>query len=155
MEGNGESVRWVYDFRRQEPTRFVGLSVSLVALLAVVYFTSPDGTEVFWTLLGVVLLSFWLLPFFLPISYELNNEGVSVYYGNLKISSKVWSHYTRCIHDEYGMALKTMVEDSWLDKYRGCFMRFPREMAERKAVIEFVSKKLKTYENTAYTRKVR
>jgi hypothetical protein len=155
MEGTSESFKWVYDFRRQEPARFAGLLAIIITVLAVVYFTWPEGAGVFWTLLGVILLSFWLLPFFVPITYELNDEGVSVYYGSLQISSKLWSHYTRCVYDEYGMALKTMVVDSWLDKYRGCFMRFPREMDKRSSIIDFVGKKLKVYENTAYARKVR
>ncbi len=155
MEKNGDSIRWKYDFNRQEPARFAGLSISIIVLLAVVYFTSPEGTGVYWTIIGVLLLSFWLLPFFIPVTYELNNEGVSVYYGNAKISSKLWSHYTRCVYDEYGMALKTMVVDSWLDKYRGCFMRFPRDMDNREAVVMFVSNKVKTFKNTAYSRKNR
>ena len=155
MEDNGETIRWIYNFRLQEFNRFVGLLVTIIIFLFVIYYTSPEGTGVFWMLLGLILMSFWLLPFFVRITYELSKEGVSVYYGSVRISSKAWISYTRCIYDEYGLALKTMVEDSWLDKYRGCFMRFPREMSNRDSVIEFVSKKLKTFENTAYVRKVR
>jgi hypothetical protein len=57
------------------------------------------------------------------------------------------------VHDEYGMALKTMVVDSWLDKFRGCFMRFPKGMQNRKEIVGFVGGRLKVCENTAYAKK--
>ena len=124
----------------------------LVAVALMVYFTSGEA-GLWWTLVSVFLLAFWLLPFFLPVTYELSDEGAAVYYSGLRISFKPWSHYTRCVYDEFGMQLKTMVNDSWLDKYRGCFMRFPARMGQMDPAVDFVKRRLPVQKNVAYVRK--
>ncbi|MCD6119597.1 hypothetical protein J7K50_07140 [bacterium] len=148
-----ELLSWTFSFRAQEPAKFAGLVVCIVAALAMVYFTSPAGTGTSWTMLAAVLLAAWLLPFFVPVTYELSHEGAAVFYSGLRISFKPWSHYTRCVYDEFGAALKTMVEDSWLDKFRGCFMRFPKRMENRAEIVEFIGGKLEIVKNTAYEKK--
>jgi len=150
MPDSTENFRWTYDMRRQEPGRFAGLCGALIIMLAVIYFTSPEGTGAFWTFIAVLLLAFWLLPFFIPVTYELSSEGVAVFYGGLRIGFKPWDAYTRCVYDDYGIAFKTMVVDSWLDKFRGCFMRFPKGMANHAEIVAFVGRRLKVCENTAY-----
>ncbi len=149
MVAQETKLRWTFDFKRQEPARFYALAATVAIIAAMVYFTS-DEAGVWWTLVSVFLLAFWLLPFFLPVTYELSDEGAAVYYSSLKISFKPWSHYTRCVYDEYGMQLKTMVNDSWLDKYRGCFMRFPAGTDVMKPAIELAGKHLSVSRNTAY-----
>lgn len=154
MVAQETKLRWTFDFKRQEPSRFYALLTTVVLITAMVYFTS-DEAGVWWMLVSVFLLTFWLLPFFLPVTYELSDEGAAVYYSSLRIAFKPWSHYTRCVYDEYGMQLKTMVNDSWLDKFRGCFMRFPKGLDVMKSAIEIVGRHLPVSKNSAYDRKPR
>lgn len=146
MAAEEETIRWTFEPRVQEPAKFGGLIAFIAAFAVVVYFTS-DSSGLWWAALSVVLLVLMTLPYFVPITYELSEEGVSLFHGRMRTSYKPWSHYTRCVYDEVGLQLKTMVTDSRLDHYRGCFIRFAKGVDNHGEVIEFIGKHLKTVRN--------
>ncbi|MEP0814091.1 MAG: hypothetical protein HRF49_05440 [bacterium] len=148
MVAQENKLSWTFNPRLQEPFKFGALILLIAAFSAVVYFTS-DTARWWWTGLSALLLVLMTLPYFVPITYELTDEGVSVFHGRIRSSFKPWSHYTRCVYDEVGLQLKTMEVDSRLDHYRGCFMRFAKGAKEQAEVIEFIGRKLKVVRNRA------
>ena len=149
MVAQRDSIKWTFNARRQEPAKFAALIIIIAIFAAVVYFTS-DTARIWWTAVSVLLLVLMTLPYFVPISYELDDKGVAVYHGVVKSSFKPWSHYTRCVYDDFGLQFKTMVVESRLDQYRGCFMRLPGAMADRDEILKFISGRLKTERNVFF-----
>lgn len=78
-----------------------------------------------WTFFGIVVLLAMCSTIFLPVSYKLDQRGVTVTFF-LAPSFRPWEHYRNYYVHDTGVHLTTMPQPSRLDAFRGHFLQYGR-----------------------------
>lgn len=113
----------------------IGLIAFLIAINTAVYFSFDSLTFLF---LSIVFLFGSLSSFFLPTTYILNNEGITVK-SVFRKSTRNWSYFKSYYSERKGVFLSPFPQPSRLENFRGLFIRFNNNKAE---VVEFIKQRL-------------
>jgi len=114
----------------------IGLIVFLIAINIAIYLSFDSLTFLF---LSIVFLFGSLSSFFLPTTYILNDEGITVK-SIFRKSTKNWSYYKSYYPEKKGVFLSPFSHPSRLENFRGLFVRFNNNRAE---VVDFIKQRLK------------
>ncbi|MBD3294020.1 hypothetical protein GF394_00870 [Candidatus Fermentibacteria bacterium] len=132
-EQENESIlRWVSHPARERP----GATVAYVAiiLIAGVLAAAVMDNNLWWGMLGVMvlLLSGW--TFFLPVTFEMDGEGVKKksIFGT---EEKKWNQVKSIVPDRYGVLLSPFPQPTRLAKFRGLSVQFSNN---REEVLEYI-----------------
>ncbi|MGB9597901.1 MAG: hypothetical protein ACPL7B_16575 [Candidatus Poribacteria bacterium] len=109
--------------------------VFLIAINIAIYLSFDSLTFLF---LSVVFLFGSLSSFFLPTTYILSDEGITVK-SVFRKSTRNWCYFKSYYPERKGVFLSPFSQPSRLENFRGLFVRFNNNRTE---VIEFVKQKL-------------
>ncbi len=115
-----EEIAWTYNPWTSKP---VNSALAGILLLAVVLIVLLNFAEKGWAVLAFVFLFGMNLTLFVPVSYKLDDSGVSVYFLGTK-SFRAWKHYRNAYIHNDGIFLTTEPKPSPLDPFRGHFLKF-------------------------------
>lgn len=125
---------WLANWRR--PAGALALELA-VAALAGVSFTYPRvwPEALAWGGLGLLLMLGMTAAVFLPVSYKLDEYGVTVrFFGTAGF--RPWSHYRNFYDHPTGAHLTTMPKPSALDPFRGHYLLYRGNRAEVVAILQ-------------------
>lgn len=136
VQGETASLRWTsWPLVEHWWRSALALTCLFVTAAAVFHLTA----NVPFTVIAVVILATSLQGHFLPRTYVLDPEGVSVYVLGMKLRRE-WSYFRSYYADALGCMLSTFTYPSRLDPFRGVNLRYDR--ARRDAVLTFVAARL-------------
>jgi len=127
---------------RENPKKSLFVLIFLLAMFSFLWYL----TIVLWEMplfyiLGVGILLFDLLPYFIPTRYVMYEERFLVYYFFIKIERK-YSDF-RCFYtDQKGVMLGTFVRPRWLDRYRGQSLRYSADQSEKEELLQLLQRKI-------------
>lgn len=119
------------------------LACTVCAAIAGFSFSWPDlwPGMLPWTAMGLLILLGMCSTLFLPVSYKLDNKGVTVIF-LLAPSFRPWEHYRNYyVHDTL-VHLTTMPQPSPLDAFRGHPLQYGRLQGRKEEVIAFISQRI-------------
>ena len=126
-----ELLRW-RSVPAKRSARTTALVVSMIsgvpALLFLLY--GP-----FFGLLGIVILSGSMMPFFLPTTYWLTDQAVHKRYLGIE-QRRAWTEFRSLYPDQNGILLSPFAHPSRLENFRGMYVRFE---GNRDAVLAIVN----------------
>lgn len=132
------TLSWSYNPWRANWRRPAGaLALELaVAALAGVSFSYPHvwPEALAWGGLGLLLLLGMTTTIFLPVTYRLDERGVTVRFIGTE-SFRAWSHYRNFYDHATGAHLTTMPRPSALDPFRGHYLLYSGNRQEVVAVL--------------------
>jgi len=105
---------------KEEPFR----ALLVLSISALFLYIAYDWTEMWFLVMlcgGVLFLS--LRRFFLPTVYRLDEEGVTIITGGWE-SRRRWSEFKNAYFHKIGVHLSPFERPSWLDSFRGLFLRY-------------------------------
>lgn len=118
----------------------IGLIVFLIAINTAIYFSFDSLTFLF---LSIVFLFGSLSSFFLPATYILNDEGITVK-SIFRKSTRNWGYFKSYYPEKKGIFLSPFPQPSRLENFRGLFVRFNNNKTE---VVEFIKQRLNSKGN--------
>lgn len=120
------------------------ISVSLLSFLILlcIGINFLFGSIIF-SIISAILLFGSLSNFFLPVRYEFYSDKVVIRTPFQKLS-RDWGYFKSCYADKNGILLSPFEAPSRLENYRGVYVRFGKDQAERDGVLELVRGKIKT-----------
>lgn len=113
----------------------IALIAFLIAINITIYFSFEGITFLF---LSVVFLFGSLSSYFLPTTYILNNEGITVK-SIFRKSTRNWNYFKSYYPERKGVFLSPFPQPSRLENFRGLFVRFNNNRTE---VMEFIKQML-------------
>ncbi len=132
---DGFVLRWSTHPIKRSAKISVLVMVLLFVIWLLVYLTTFSPLL---TVLSVVIMLGSLSPFFLPTSYELDNDRIRVkFFFNTK--EKEWSAFRSYYVDKNGVLLSPFEKPSRLENFRGLYVRFNQNKEE---VVDFVKSKI-------------
>ena len=112
------------------------LTLFLILLFAGIYASFHDA---FLTGLAVVILLGSLAPFYLPTSYRMSEDGISIR-TVMGSREKSWDLFRRWQADRYGVLLSPFDRPSRLDRFHGLNLRY--DTADRERVLDFIRRQI-------------
>lgn len=122
-----------------------------LALLACVCFAAVSGFGLTWPHwwpdilawggLGLIALLGMCATLFLPVSYKLDNRGVTVSF-LLAPSFRPWEYYRNFYVHDTVVHLTTMPQPSPLDAFRGHPLQYGRLQGRREEVVAFIRQRI-------------
>lgn len=110
---------WTVHLARQRPGRAI---VSLAMIALVVVFIARWSGSALMTALSALLLAGSISEFLLPVTYTLDPEGAHQrHWFSHRVLS--WQRVHRVYMRPDGIKLSPLVVHSWVDSYRGIFLR--------------------------------
>jgi len=125
---------WPVHPARQRPLATLAVSFALILIWSLVYLVTQSWGYV---LLAIILLLVSLSQFFLPVTFRVVERGVRREFVG-QVVERSWSEVRRIIEDRNGVLLSPFARPSWLDSYRGLYLRFADR---RQEIMEYVRKK--------------
>ena len=128
---DSDTVEWVSWPAKERP----GATVALVAIMLVSAFAaSVMMGNIWWGVIGIVLLSLSMWSYFLPVEFVMNSAGVSKksLFGN---EVRKWREVRSIVPDANGVLLSPFKEPTRLAKFRGLGVQFS---GNREEVLEFI-----------------
>lgn len=137
---SAELLSWKIHMARRNPSRSIAVVILILICSYFIFYTMEDF---FFTLIATFVLIIMVLPYYLPTTYTLTEEGVrrKMLFSN---QSRAWSEFNRYDSDKNAIKLYTMKQSSRLDNYRS-FLLICNKNKEQ--VIEIIEKKLPSIEN--------
>lgn len=144
MDKNNESpvlISWTIHLARRNPARAISV---LILILICAYFIHLTMEDFFFTLISTVVLLLMVLPYYLPTTFALSEEGISrkMLFSKQKRS---WGEFNRYSVDKNTIKLYTMKKESRLDNYRSFLLICNKNKDE---VLSIVDNKLSELKNT-------
>ena len=126
-------TQWTVHLARKHPVKGV-VAIGALALAAVCGYCAigPLGA-----LAAVLLITGSLAEFLLPVKYTLTPQRATAS-TLLKSTSVEWEKIRCCYLDDCGVKLSTLDSPSRLEAFRGLYLRFGDDKANREQVIEAV-----------------
>ena len=128
-------LSWNIHMARRNPSRAIAVAILILICSYFIYYTMEDF---FFTFIATFVLVMMVLPYYLPTTYTLTEEGVT----RKMLFSKqhrAWSEFNRYNTDKNTIQLYTMKKKSRLDNYRS-FLIICNKNKEQ--VIKIVENKL-------------
>ncbi len=119
MESPEQIYQWRVHLASTQPKK--ATVVVLVAILAgfLGFFMVPSPLT---ALLGPIVVLLGTADFLLPVSFEINSEGVKSRCG-ISVSAMTWKEVKRVLETEDGVKLSPLDAGSRLNSFRGVFLR--------------------------------
>lgn len=114
------SLSWTHNPWKASFWRTICAFALNLAIVYGVYLTFPEKG---FSILAAILLFGMTLTLFVPVRYELTDEGVAVYFLGTR-SFRAWSHYRNFYLHKEGVFLTSMPKPSGLDPFRGHFLKY-------------------------------
>ena len=114
---------------------------SILAVFLVIFFSVAMGycfAHPGLGLLSFVIISFSMLPYFLPVKYHIDDTRLTIRF-LFFTTVKPLSSFKNFYHNQTGVNLSTFSQSSALDSFRGHYLRFNRNKSE---VLEFLKNKI-------------
>ena len=127
---------------RENPRKSFLLVLLMIVIFSILWYL----TIVIWDMplfyiLGVALLLFDLLPYFIPTRYVMFEHRFEVYYLFIRIEKRYDDF--RCYYsDQKGVMLGTFMRPRWLDRYRGQSLRFSADRKEKEELMNLLERKI-------------
>ena len=125
---------------RHNPSRAIAVAILILICSYFIYYTMEDF---FFTLIATFVLIIMVIPYYLPTTYLLTEEGIMRKMLFSK-QSRAWSEFNRYNSDKNTIQLYTMKKSSRLDNYRS-FLLICNKNKEQ--IIKIVENKLSSIEN--------
>lgn len=90
--------------------------------------------------LGMMFFIGSMINWFIPTTYELHDEGFTVYYSFIKVERK-WTEFHCWYSDKKGVLLSTFHRPRRLDSFRGQSLRFSRSQEEKEKLFALLEEK--------------
>lgn len=141
LKDSPELLSWKIHMARRNPTRAIAVIILILICSYFIFFTLED---VFLTLISTFVLLVMVLPYYLPVTYILSEEGVTkkMLFSN---QSRSWTEFHRYKRDKNAIQLYTLKRKSRLDNYRSFLLICDKNT---EMVLEIVNKKIVSSENT-------
>ena len=107
-------LSWKIHMARRNPSRAIAVAILILICSYFIYYTMEDF---FFTLIATFVLVVMVLPYYLPTTYTLTEEGVirKMLFSN---QHRSWREFNRYDTDKNTVKLYTMKQSSRLDNYR-------------------------------------
>ena len=117
--------------------------VSFIIFISAIvwYITFKQWNSPIFFYIGMALLIFELLPYFVPTTYYLNDNTILIKYPLAKVEKK-YSEYGCFYYDKNGIMLSPFSRPHRLDRFRGQSLRFSADKAEKDEVINILKTKI-------------
>ena len=134
-------LSWTIHMARRNPSRAVSVIILILICAYFIHFTMED---IFFTLISFFVLMIMVLPYYLPTTYTLSDEGIEkkMLFSTQKRS---WSEFNRYSVDKNNIKLFTMKKESRLDNYRSLLLICNKNKDE---VLAIIDNKLSIRQNT-------
>ena len=118
------------------------LIVFIIFISAIVwYITYKQWNAPIFFYLGMALLIFELLPYFVPTTYSLNDDTILIKYPLAKVEKK-YSEYGCFYSDKNGIMLSPFSRPHRLDRFRGQSLRFSADKSEKSKALIILKEKI-------------
>jgi len=139
---NNSKLEWTsFPFIERPKTSI--LVVSFIIFIAVImwYIAVISWDMPIFYVIGVIAFTFDLLPYFIPTSYQFNDEKIVITYWLIKIERK-YSDF-RCFYaDKRGVMLSTFTKPGRLDRFRGQSIRFSKSAEEKEPLYKLLKERI-------------
>ena len=107
-------LSWKIHMARRNPSRAIAVAILIIICSYFIFYTMEDF---FFTFISTIVLIIMVIPYYLPTTYILTEEGVrrKMLFSN---QSRAWSEFNRYDSDKNNVKLYTMKQSSRLDNYR-------------------------------------
>jgi len=139
---DGPILEWTVHPVRRRPLLSVGVTLFILAVGAMVYYSTESGL---FGLFALVVLFASLAKYYFPTSYRLTNKSVTIK-TTTQTLTKDWSAYRSFYRDKNGILLSPFVEPSRLENFRGAYLICRENIDE---VSSFVRDRLSASSQTA------
>jgi hypothetical protein len=131
---------WTIHMAKRNPARAISV---MILILVCAYFIHLTMEDLFFTLIATAVLVIMVLPYYLPTTFTLSEEGVSkkMLFSNQK---RAWSEFNRYSVDRNTIKLYTMKKESRLDNYRSFLLICNKNKDD---VVKIVEEKIKKVES--------
>lgn len=142
MSDNEPRLKWVsYPFKDYPLS-----SLLLVTFLIVISLLLWKIAVVNWNMplffyLGMTLFILSLITYFIPTTYELMENNITVHYWFIK-AERPYSHFGCYYADKKGIMLSTFKMPRKLDPFRGLSLRFSKTREEEEELLIILEKKI-------------
>jgi len=130
--------RW--QFREDFPKSLLLILIILGTSICAYFF---GGHWIFF-LLATATLFGTLIRYFLPTEYTLREDGIEEHFLGKKIFKK-WALYKNLYPHSDGVFLSTFEKPSFLDPFRGKYIRFNKNKVDKNVIISFIKNKIGTH----------
>ncbi len=139
---NNEIVSWT-SFPLVDNLKKSAFLVSFIIFISAIvwYITFKQWNSPIFFYIGMALLIFELLPYFVPTSYFLKDETILIKYPLAKVEKK-YSEYGCFYFDKNGIMLSPFSRPHRLDRFRGQSLRFSADKSEKDEVISILKEKI-------------
>jgi hypothetical protein len=132
-EGAGKSLRWRIHPVVERP----GQGVLLIGIIGLCSWVFWVWFGQFYGIFSLVVLGLSMASFFLPTTYELDEEGIEIISLLVVRHFRPWSEFRNFYVHDVGVHLSTFSKPSRLDAFRGNFIRFTP--SNREQVVAFLN----------------
>jgi hypothetical protein len=128
-------LEWTCHPARRQPGKAVAAGVfSLACAVAAAVWTGV----VFWGIFFFVVLAVSIAPFYLPTRFVLDDKGVEKVYLGVP-QRRSWSQFQSWYRDRNGVLLSPFPRPSFLESYRGIYVRFEENEED---VVAFIRERM-------------
>ncbi len=132
---NATEIKWTVHPIKRNWKVSAGVVLFLMALCAAIYFSFNSAAL---SLLSVVILVSSLTSFFLPTTYILRDDCITVK-SRFRTFSRQWDSFKSYYPDKNGILLSPFSSPSRLENFRGVYIRFSHNRSE---VVDFIGEKI-------------
>ena len=94
-----------------------------------------------WFLFTFLLFFVTLNNYFFKITYQLDEEGITIEKIFFK-NYRQWKEFKKILYTQNGLVLSPFPYKTYLDNFRGIHIFLPKSPTIRKAIIDFINKKI-------------
>jgi len=121
-------------------------SIILVIFIIILAVSLWKIAVVFWEMplfyyIGVIFILVSLITYFIPTTYILNEDKITIQYWLIKIEKK-YSDFGCYYQDKKGIMLSTFKKPRRLDPFRGTSLRFSKTKSEKPELLKLLEKKI-------------
>ncbi|MCF7832494.1 MAG: hypothetical protein K9N05_02810 [Candidatus Marinimicrobia bacterium] len=109
-----ELLSWKIHMSRRNPSRAIAVVILILICSYFIFYTMEDF---FFTFIATIVLIIMVLPYYLPTTFSLTEEGITRKMLFSK-QSRAWNEFNRYDSDKNTIKLYTMKQSSRLDNYR-------------------------------------
>ncbi|MFA6618532.1 MAG: hypothetical protein WCT23_05635 [Candidatus Neomarinimicrobiota bacterium] len=132
-------LSWKVHLAKKNPSRAIAAAVLIIICVYFIFLTLQDP---FLTLISFFILVMMVLPYYLPNTYILTEEGI-IKKMILSKKSRNWKEFARYKVGKSAIQLYTLNKESRLDNYRSFLIICEKNKDE---VLKIVEQKLKNSE---------
>jgi len=127
-----DEISWRVHVLRENYLRSALLIVIILLVSVGVWYWTETPLFVLFTV-GILVVS--TAPYFFPIEYRLNRDGIEITFVGVK-TFRSWDEYRNFYPHDIGAHLSTFRRSNFLDSFRGNFIRF--DPARREDILRFL-----------------